>query len=87
MTGAVPLFGTMVAFDRFLFAFTLASHITLVATSIALIVIIVLAECLSIRRGDPPFADLARRLTKVFTISFGVGTASGIVMAVELVRC
>ena len=85
MTGAVPLFGTMVAFDRFLFAFTLASHITLVATSIALIVIIVLAEFLSIRRGDPGFADIARRLTKVFTISFGVGTASGIVMAVELV--
>ena len=75
----------MVAFDRFLFAFTIASHITLVSTSIALVVIIVLAEFLSIRRDDPHFANLAKRLTKVFAISFGVGTASGIVMAVELV--
>lgn len=85
MTAAVPLFGTMTAFDRFLFAFTIASHITLVSTSIALIVTIVLAEFVSIRRKDPHFAELARRLTRVFTISFGVGTASGIVMAVELV--
>lgn len=75
----------MVSFDRFLFAYTIASHITIVTTSIALIVTIVLAEFLSIRRNDPYFGNLARRLTKVFTISFGVGTASGIVMAVELV--
>ena len=82
---SIALFGTMTNFDRFMFAFTIASHITLVTTSIALIVIIVLAEFLSIRRADPYFGDLAKRLTKVFTISFGVGTASGIVMAVELV--
>ena len=75
----------MTGFDRFLFAFTIASHITLVATSIALIVIIVLAEYLSIYRRDKEYAYLAKRLTKVFTISFGVGTASGIVMAIELV--
>ena len=75
----------MTAFDRFLFAFTIASHITLVTTSIALAVVMVLAEYLSIRRGDQHFGTLTRRLRKVFTISFGVGTASGIVMAVELV--
>jgi cytochrome bd ubiquinol oxidase subunit I len=75
----------MTLFDRFLFAFTIASHITLVTTSIALIITIVLAEFLSIRRHDPYFANLGKRLTKVFIISFGVGTASGIVMAVELV--
>lgn len=85
MTAVVPLFGTMTTFDRFLFAFTIGSHITLVTTSIALIVTIVLAEYLSIRRNDPYFGNLAKRLTKVFVISFGVGTASGIVMAVELV--
>ncbi|MDG6995013.1 MAG: cytochrome ubiquinol oxidase subunit I [Nitrososphaerota archaeon] len=75
----------MTGFDRFLFAFTIASHITLVATSIALIVIVVLAEFLSIHYNDKNYGILAKRLTKVFTISFGVGTASGIVMAVELV--
>lgn len=75
----------MVVFDRFLFVFTIASHITLVATSIGLAITIVLAEYLSIRRNDKYFGSLARRLTRVFVISFGVGTASGIVMAVELV--
>ena len=82
---AIPIFGTLSNFDRFQFAFTIASHITLVLMSIGLIVVIVLAEFLSIRRKDGDYATLARRLTKVFTISFGVGTASGIVMAVELV--
>ncbi|HYB75334.1 MAG TPA: cytochrome ubiquinol oxidase subunit I [Nitrososphaerales archaeon] len=82
---AVPLFGTMTTFDRFLFAFTIASHITLVSLSISLIVTIVLAEFLSIRYHDHVYGNLARRLTKVFTISFGIGTASGIVMAFELV--
>lgn len=75
----------MGSFDRFQFAFTIASHITLVLMSIALIVVIVLAEFLSIYRKDDDYAILAKRLTKVFTISFGAGTASGIVMAVELV--
>lgn len=82
---SIALFGTMTGFDRFLFAFTIASHITLVTCSIALVVTIVLAEFLSIHRNDKYFAALARKLTKVFVISFGVGTASGIVMAVELV--
>jgi cytochrome d ubiquinol oxidase subunit I len=75
----------MTGFDQFLFAFTIASHITLVTTSIALIVIVVLAEFLSIKKNDSYYRELSRRLTKVFAISFGVGTASGIVMAVELV--
>jgi cytochrome bd-type quinol oxidase subunit 1 len=74
MTSA-PVFGSMTSFDQFLFAFTIASHITLVATSIALIVIIVLAEYLSIHGGDRDYAELSCRLTRVFTISFGVGTA------------
>ncbi|MDG6907769.1 MAG: cytochrome ubiquinol oxidase subunit I [Nitrososphaerota archaeon] len=85
MSATVALFGNMVAFDRFLFAFTIASHITLVTVSIALVVTIVIAEFLSIYKGDKYFATLARKLTKVFAISFGIGTASGIVMAVELV--
>ncbi len=74
----------MVTFDRFLFAFTVASHIILVSTSIGLIVIICVAQFLSIRYNDKYYGNLAHRLTKVFAISFGVGTASGVVMAVEL---
>ena len=76
---------TMLSFVRFLFAFTIGSHILLVSTSIALVVVISAAEFLSIRKHDPIYDALARRLAKVFVISFAVGTASGIVMAVELV--
>jgi cytochrome bd ubiquinol oxidase subunit I len=75
----------MATFDRFLFAFTIGSHIILVSTSIALIVTIVISEFFSIRRNDKNYGELANRLVRVFAISFGVGTASGIVMAVELV--
>lgn len=74
----------MTSFVRFLFAFTVGSHILLVSTSVALIILISIAEFLSIRWKDPLYETLARRLSKVFVVSFGVGTASGIVMAVEL---
>lgn len=73
------------SFVRFLFAFTIGSHILLVSTSISLSILISAAEFISIRRGDRVYEALARKLTKVFVVSFGVGTASGIVMAVELV--
>lgn len=76
----------MELFDRFLFAFTVGSHIILVTMSISLIVLISAAEFIGIRKGDAYYSALAERLTKVFVISFGVGTASGIVMAVELVN-
>ena len=75
----------MALFDRFLFAFTIASHIIIVSISIALIVMISVAEFISIRRNDGYYSALSTRLSRVFVISFGVGTASGIVMAVELV--
>lgn len=76
----------MDVFDRFLFAYTIGSHIILVTMSISLIVIICIAEFIGIRKDDQHYTALANRLTKVFVISFGVGTASGIVMAVELVN-
>jgi cytochrome bd ubiquinol oxidase subunit I len=76
---------SIILFDRFLFAFTIASHIILVSLSIALIIIISIAEFISIRRNDIYYSALSKRLSKVFAIIFGIGTASGIVMAVELV--
>jgi cytochrome d ubiquinol oxidase subunit I len=76
---------TIATFDRFLFAFTIASHIILVSMSIALIIVISAAEFISLRRNDRYYRALSRRLSKVFVIFFGVGTASGVVMAVELV--
>lgn len=77
---------SMAEFDRFLFAYTIGSHIILVSASIGLILLITILEILVLRRSDPRYSALIRRLKKVFVVSFGVGTASGIVMAVELVN-
>ncbi len=76
----------MVNFDRFLFAFTVGSHILLVSVSIGLSLLVCVLEFLFARTGDKYYGALARRLVRPFVISFGVGTASGIVMAVELVN-
>ncbi|MGC8505454.1 MAG: cytochrome ubiquinol oxidase subunit I [Thermoplasmata archaeon] len=76
----------MVSFDRFLFAFTIGSHIILVAMSISLILLIAVLEYFNIRKKDEINSQLIRRLKRVFIISFGVGTASGIVVAVELIN-
>jgi cytochrome d ubiquinol oxidase subunit I len=76
---------TMAVFDRALFAFTIATHIIVVCTTIGLAIVISVAEYLSISRKDKHFGALWKRLSKVLVISFGVGTASGIVMAVEMV--
>lgn len=73
-------------FDRFLFAFTIGSHILLVSVSISLSILVCLTEFLSIRYKDKYYGALARKLLRVFVVSFGVGTASGVVMAVELVN-
>jgi hypothetical protein len=59
----------MSVFDRFPFAFTVASHIILVIMSISLIATISVAEFLSIRRNDAQYGALSARLTKAFTIA------------------
>jgi cytochrome d ubiquinol oxidase subunit I len=77
---------SIVDFDRFLFAFTIASHILLVSMSIGLALMICFVEFLFARTKDRYYAALARRFVRPFVVSFGIGTASGIVMAVELVN-
>lgn len=76
---------SMAPFDRFLFAFTIGSHIILVAMSISIILMLTILESLYVLRKKGQYSDLIHRLRKIFVISFGVGTASGIVMAIELV--
>ncbi len=76
---------SMVTFDRFLFAYTIGSHIIIVAMSISIILMLTILEALHLIRKKPEYLELIRRLKKIFVISFGIGTASGIVMAVELV--
>jgi len=76
----------IVNFDRFLFAFTIGSHILLVSLSIGLSILLCVVEFLFARTKDPYYGALARRMVRPFVVSFGIGTASGIVMAVELVN-
>jgi cytochrome d ubiquinol oxidase subunit I len=76
----------MDTFDRFLFAFTIGTHILLVSVSIGIALLLCILEFLTARTSDKYYRALTRRLVRPFVISFGVGTASGIVMAVELVN-
>ncbi len=76
---------SIVTFDRFLFAFTIGSHIILVSMTISIILMIFLLELLYLFRKRWEYSNLIYRLKRIFVISFGIGTASGIVMAVELV--
>ncbi|MCL4314840.1 MAG: cytochrome ubiquinol oxidase subunit I [Candidatus Thermoplasmatota archaeon] len=74
----------MIGFDRFLMGFTLGAHILIVTLSISLSLIVSIAEFLAIRKKDPHYEVLSRRLAKALVIFFAVGTASGTVLAVEL---
>jgi len=76
----------IVNFDRFLFAFTIGSHILIVSLSIGMSIMICLSEFLLARTHDKYYGALIRRLVRPFVVSFGIGTGSGIVMAVELVN-
>ena len=75
---------SVIGFDRFLMGFTLGAHILIVTLSISLSLIVSIAEFLAIRKKDPHYEVLSRRLAKALVIFFAVGTASGTVLAVEL---
>jgi len=77
---------TIVDFDRFLFAFTIGSHILIVSLSIGMAIMICISEFLFARTRNKYYGGLVRRLIRPFIVAFGIGTASGIVMAVELVN-
>ena len=64
--------------------FSLAVHIGIVMIGMALPLIIVLSEFLGIRRNDEDYHALAKRLTKILVVFFAIGTASGTVVAMEL---
>ncbi len=76
----IPVFD----FDRFLMGFSLGIHIILAVIGIALPVIIVTAEVVGIKRNDPYYTRIAKRLTTMLIVFFAVGTASGTLVALEL---
>lgn len=74
----------IVDLDRATMGFSLAVHIVLASLGVALPVIILALEFLGIRKKDDDYTNLARRLTIVFVILFAVGSASGILVSLEL---
>ncbi len=71
-------------FDRFLMGFSLGVHIILAVIGVALPAIIVAAELVGIKRKDPYYTRIAKRLTTMLIVFFAVGTASGTLVALEL---
>lgn len=73
-----------ILFDRITMGFSLAVHIFLVSFGISLPIVIGAAEFIGIRYGDKYYAVLARRLATALLVFFAIGTASGTVVALEL---
>jgi cytochrome d ubiquinol oxidase subunit I len=68
---------------RFQFAFTIGVHIVFPAFSIGLAAYLAVLEGLWLSTGRRAFLDLYRYWIKVFSIVFGMGVVSGLVMAYE----
>ncbi|MDE1856678.1 MAG: cytochrome ubiquinol oxidase subunit I [Candidatus Micrarchaeota archaeon] len=73
-----------VIFDRALIGFSLAVHIILAVMGIAIPVIVSAAEFIGIRTGNQIYETIAKRISVALVIFFAVGTASGMLVAVEL---
>jgi cytochrome d ubiquinol oxidase subunit I len=63
---------------------SLAFHIVLASLGIGLPLLIVIAEGLHLRTGNPIYLALAKKWTKAFAILFDVGAVSGTVLSFEL---
>jgi cytochrome bd ubiquinol oxidase subunit I len=74
----------VVIFDRGLMGFSLAVHIVLAAIGIVLPLVIITAEFLGIRYKNKYYTVMAKRLAIIFVIFFAVGTASGTLVALNL---
>lgn len=71
-------------FDRLLTGYSLFVHIILASVGMALPIIILLAEYFGIKFNDKQYETIAKRLSIVFIILFAIGTASGTLIALEL---
>lgn len=69
---------------RLQMAFTLGFHIVLACFGVGFPVLMLLAEGLGLRSGDPLWRTLARRWSRVFLVLFAVGAVSGTVLSFEL---
>src|ERR1043165_2352502 len=65
-------------------ALSFAAHIPLVCFGIAFPALVVFAEGLHLRTGDPLYRPLARRWSKVMLALFAVGAVTGTILSFEL---
>ncbi|MGZ5202185.1 MAG: cytochrome ubiquinol oxidase subunit I [Telluria sp.] len=78
------MFGfTAVDLARFQFAFTMSFHILFPAITIGLASYLAVLELCWLRTGKQVFVDLYHFWIKVFSVNFGMGVVSGIVMAYQ----
>ena len=69
---------------RQLQALSLGWHIVIVCFGVAFPVMVLIAEGLWLRTGDPLFRELARRWSKAMLVLFAVGVVSGTILSFEL---
>ncbi len=69
---------------RQLQALSLGWHIVIVCFGVAFPVVVLIAEGLWLRTGDPLYRELARRWSKAMLVLFAVGVVSGTILSFEL---
>ncbi|MEI7582675.1 cytochrome ubiquinol oxidase subunit I [Runella sp.] len=69
--------------SRIQFAFTIAFHYIYPPLSIGLGIVLVIMEGLFLRTGKPIYEQMTRFSIKIFSLIFGIGVATGIVMEFE----
>ena len=65
-------------------ALSFAAHIPLVCFGIAFPALVLFAEALHMRTGDPLYRTLARRWSKVMLVLFAVGVVTGTILSFEM---
>jgi cytochrome d ubiquinol oxidase subunit I len=65
-------------------AFTLGFHIVLACLGVGLPTIVLIANAIGLRRGDPAALLLARRWSLVMAVTFAVGAVTGTVLSFEM---
>ena len=63
---------------------SLSFHLFFAVLGVGLPLMMLIAEGMHLRTGDPTWRALARRWSKVFAILFAVGAASGTIISFEL---
>ena len=69
--------------SRIQFAFTISFHILFPSFTIGLAAWLLVLEALWLKTGKAIYMDIALHWTKIFTVSFGMGVVSGVVLSYE----